>query len=109
MGCLLEIFFEIFITGILEVTTAVYFKLATVFVPDKTHSEKAKDTVKNIVITASVLLLLVLVFGIIFLLPPYPTLHLIGKYMTFIPLSIIGIQVLLGIIVTVVKIAKNKR
>ena len=98
MGCLLEVLFQLFIEGIIELVMSIYLKFVTSIAP-----EKAKSTAKNIITTISVLLVLVLFIGIIFLLPDDPVFNTIGKYMTFIPLSIIAIQLIIGIFFTVIK------
>ncbi len=108
MGCLTEMFVEIFIEGVLNLVMYVYLKLAHVFVPDKEISEMTKNKIKNVITTISVLLTLTLFIGVIFLLTDDSRFSAAGKCMTFIPLSIIGGQVVLGIIVTIVRVIKNK-
>ena len=104
MSCLIELFLEIFIEGILSLVMSACLKLVHVFVPSKEITPKMKEKIKNTITTISVLLILILFIGVIFLLPPDDTnLNTIGKYMTIIPLSIIGLQIVLGIIITIVK------
>ena len=106
MGCLFEIFIEIFIEGILSLVMFIYFKLAYMLVPNKKF-EKTETKVRNIITIVSVLLVLFLFIGLIFLLPDDAAFNAIGKYMTFIPLSIIGLQVVLSIVVMIVKLVKR--
>ena len=57
----------------------------------------------------SVLLILTLFMGLLFLLPDDPLFHTIGQYMTFIPLIILGVQVVLGVTIIVVKLIRKKK
>lgn len=109
MGCLFEFFFEVFIEGILNVVMHIYLKLSYIFIPQKEISKKTKNKIRDIITTISVFLFLSLFIGVIFLLSPDAIINIIGKYLTFIPLSIIGMQIILGIIVTVVKAVKHQK
>ena len=102
MGCLLELFFEIFVEGIFELIGYCYIKLMQLIVPDKKVSEKTKKTIRNIATTFAVLLAVVLIIGFILLVQEDLFVKNIGKYMTYIPLSIMVLQILLGIIVKIV-------
>ena len=102
MGCLLELFFEIFVEGIFELIGYCYIKLMQFIVPDKKVSEKTKKTIRNIATTFAVLLAVVLIIGFILLVQEDLFVKNIGKYMTYIPLSIMVLQILLGIIVKIV-------
>ena len=107
MGCLFEIFIEIFIEGILNLVMFIYLKLAHMLVANKKNSEKTETKVRNIITIVSVLLVLSLFIGLIFLLTDDAAFNAIGKYMTFIPLSIIGLQVVLSIVVMIAKLVKR--
>ncbi len=102
MGCLLELFFEIFGEGIFELIGYRYIKLMQLIVPNKKVSEKTKKTIRNIATTFAVLLAVVLIIGFILLVQEDLFVKNIGKYMTYIPLSIMVLQILLGIIVKIV-------
>lgn len=102
MGCLLELFFEIFVEGIFELIGHFYIKLMQLIVPDKTVSEKVKKTIKNIASTFAALLAVVLIIGFILLIQEDPFINSIGKYMTYIPLTIMALQVFVGILVKIV-------
>ena len=102
MGCLLELFFEIFLEGIFELIGYCYIKLMQLIVPDKKVSEKTKKTIKNIATTFAALLAIVLIIGFILLVQDDPFIKNIGKYMTYIPLAIMALQVLIGISVKIV-------
>ena len=102
MGCLLELFFEIFVEGIFELIGYCYIKLMQLIVPDKKVSEKTKKSIRNIATTFAVLLAVVLIIGFILLVQEDLFVKNIGKYMTYIPLSIMVLQILLGIIVKIV-------
>ena len=107
MGCLLELFLEVFIEGMLNVVMYFYLKLAHVFIPDKEISNKKRKKIRNAITTFSCLLFISMIIGVLFLLPPSLTLNNIGKCMVFIPLSIIVLQIVLGIVVVVVKNIKR--
>ena len=102
MGCLLELFFEIFGEVIFELIGHCYIKLMHLIVPDKTVSEETKKTIRNIATTFAALLAIVLVIGFILLIQDDPFIKNIGKYMTYIPLGIMALQVLIGILVKIV-------
>ena len=101
MGCLLELFFEIFVEGIFELIGHCYIKLMQLIVPDKTVSEETKKTIKNIATTFAALLAVVLIIGFILLIQEDPFINNIGKYLTYIPLAIMALQVLVGILVKI--------
>ena len=107
MGCLFEIFIEIFIEGILNLVMFVYLKVAHILVPNKDISPKTENRIRNMITIISVLLVLTLFIGVIILLPDDAIFNTIGKYMTFIPLSIIGLQVVLSIVVMIAKLVKR--
>ncbi len=102
MGCLLELFFEIFVEGIFELIGYCYIKLMQLIVPNKTASEKARRTIKKIATTIAAILGIVLIVGIILLVQADPFIKTIGKYMTYIPLAMIVLQMVVGIIVKIV-------
>ena len=72
---------------------SAYLKLST----SPFHDTAKFKKVKNAVTTVSVLEAMCLFLGIIFLLPNDPTFNAVGKYMTFIQLSIIAIQLIIRI------------
>jgi hypothetical protein len=109
MGCVFEIFIEMLIEGILNLVMFVYLKLAHVLVPTKKITKKTESKIKNVIATISVLLVLTIFWGILFLLPDDAAFNTIGKYMTLIPLSIIGLQVVLSIFVMIAKLAKRHK
>ena len=99
MGCLLEFFGELFFELILH----CYIELMRLIVPSKTFSEKAKRKMRKIATVIAALLVVVLIVGLIFLLQADPLIKTIGKYMTYIPLAIIVLQISAGIIVKIVE------
>ena len=101
MGCLIEMFFEIFLEGIIELILYCYIKLMHLIIPNKMFSEKEIKNIKNFCTTVAAILLIVLIIGLLLLLGADPFIKNIGKYMTYIPLSIIVLQILLGIIVKI--------
>lgn len=109
VGCLFEIFFEILIEGVMELVMWIYLKLMFLIVPENELSKRTEEKIRNAVTTVSIVLLIVLFIGVVLWLGKMPPWETIGKYMTLIPLSIIGVQVLLGIALMVVKIVKKQR
>lgn len=101
MGCLFEFFFQLFIEGTVGLLMSVYLKLSSSLIPATAQSEKVKTKIKNTITTISVFEILFLFLGIIFLLPDDPTFNIIGKFMTFVPLSIIVLQLIIGITFTI--------
>ena len=102
MGCLLEMFFEIFFEGIVELFGYCYMKLMQLIVPNKMVSEKTKRRVKQTATTIAALLAVVLIIGIVFAIQEDPFFKNIGKHITYISLAIIVLQVFLGILVRIV-------
>lgn len=109
MGCLLELILEVFFEGMVELIGYCYIKLMQLIVPDKIISEKTKKTIKNVVTTFAVLLALALIIGVLFLIQDDPVIKNIGKYLTYIPLGIIALQVSVGILVMIIGRLKSNR
>ena len=107
MGCLLELIFEIFVGGMFELIGHCYIKLMQLIIPNKTVSEKAKRTIKNIATTFAALLAVILIIGFALLVQEDPLIKNIGKYMTYIPLAIIALQILVGILVKIISHIKK--
>ena len=102
MGCLAELFFEIFAEALFELIGYCYIKLMQLIVPDKTVSETAKKRIKNIATTIAALLAVVLIIGFILFVQDDPVIKSVGRYMTFISLAIIALQMLTGILIKIV-------
>lgn len=103
MGCLFELIFEV----IFEFFIDCYIKLMQLIIPDNIMSEKTKKIIKNTVTTIALLLVVVLITGIVLILPDDPSIKIIGKYMTYIPLTIIVLQIILGITVRIASHSKK--
>ena len=97
MGCLFELLFEIIFEGIIELIGYCYIKLMQLIIPNKTVSEKTRGIIKYTVTIIAALLGVVLIIGLILLIQDDPTIKNIGRYMTYIPLAIMGLQIFLGI------------
>ena len=104
MSCLIEFFGELFF----ELIVYCYMKLMQLIVPNKTISEKTEKTIKDTVTTVAAILFIILIIGIILLLAGDKTFNIVGRYMTFIPLSIILLQIMLGIAIKIITHYKNK-
>ena len=102
MGCLIELFFEIFVEGIIELFGYCYIKLMQLIVPNKTASEKVKRIIKGIATTIAALLVVFLIIGLSLLVQDDPFVKTIGGYMTYIPLAMIVFQIAVGIVMKIV-------
>ena len=99
MGFLLELLFE----GIFELILYSYIKLMQLIIPKKTVSQKARKIIKIIVSGFSTILIFTIIIGIALFTEEDPYIQNLGKYMTFIPLAIIAVQILLGIFVRILR------
>lgn len=103
MGCLFEIIFEVFFEGVFEGIMWCYMKLMQLIIPQKNISDKTKKIIKNVITIASPTLFLILFIGAVcWFQDAELTVKHIGKYMTLIPLTIITLQISLGIISKIV-------
>ena len=102
MGCLIELFFEIFVEGIIELFGYCYIKLMQLIVPNKTTSEKVKRIIKGIATTIAALLVVFLIIGLFLLVQDDPFVKTIGGYMTYIPLAMMVLQIAVGIVLKII-------
>ncbi len=102
MGCLFEFLFEIFVEAIIELIGHCYIKLMQLIVPHKTINENIKRVIKIIATTIAAILGVVLIIGLIFLFQEDAFFNKIGKYMTYIVLMIIALQIALGVLAKVI-------
>ena len=103
MGCLVELFFELFAEGLFELMAYCYFKLMQLIVPEKVISEKTKTCMKKIAAVIAGILLFALLIGLVLLSETHPQTKTVGKYMTCISLAIMALQLILGIVLKVCK------
>ena len=108
MGCLFELIFEIVFTVIVEVTLTIYMKLMTLIVPSHQFDEKLKERIKNGLTVFAVLLFFCPFIGFFLFLQPPSITKTIGAYMLFVPLGIMGFQILLGIVCRIISAIKKK-
>lgn len=97
MGCLLEFITEIVAEGVIEFFAYCYLQMMQLIVPDK-----AKKITKIIATTMAAVLFVALIVGLGFFVQEDPAASNIGKYVLAVSLSVIVLQVLLGIIVRIV-------
>ena len=83
MGCLLELFFEIFAEGLVELIGYCYIKLMQLIVPNKAGSVKAKRIIKGMATVIAAFLIVVLPVGLVLLAQDDHLIKTIGKYMTY--------------------------
>lgn len=102
MGCLLFPL-ELLVDGIIE----GWFYLMEWIIPEKYISRTFRIVLKIIVWIFSGLLFLIMGLGVFAIISSDPDIHLLGKYMVFVPLGISAVQILIGIIVRI--ISKKKK
>ena len=108
MGCLFELIFELVFEIIVELVLTVYIKLMCLFVPEHQFDKKLRKKIKNGVTTFAVLLFLCSFIGIFLFLQPPSITKTVGAYMLFVPLGVMGAQILMGIIYRIINAIKNK-
>ena len=109
MGCLLEFLFELVFEILVEAIISLYIKFMTLFVPNHKHTDKAQQRIKTGVTIFAVLLLLCAIIGFIMYMQDDPLIKSIGSYMFFIPLIIMGIQIIAGIVYRIFRKFKKKK
>lgn len=102
MGCLLEFITEIVAEGVIEFFVYCYLQLMQLIVPDKAVSEKAKKIAKIIATTIAVVLFVAAIVGLGFFVQEDPVASNIGKHVLAVSLSVMALQVLLGITMRIV-------
>lgn len=102
MGCLIELIFDIFVEGIIELIGYCYIKLMQLIVPSKAVTDKTKRVVKIVATTVAAVLAITLIVGLFLIIQEDPLIHLIGEYLVFIPLSIMVLQISLGIVAKII-------
>ncbi len=80
----------------------------TLIVPDRTITEQTRVKMKKIVKACSAVLLIMMIVGLVLLLSGEALIETVGKYMFYIPLAVIVVQIILGIIVKIIFKTKNK-
>ena len=109
MDFLYQIFLDIFVEGIWSLVFHVYLIFAKIFVPHKKMTEKTRNKIEKAITAISFVLLSCVFFGLPFLSSDREILYKIGEYMILIPLSIIGLQIILGILVSIVRTVKRSK
>ena len=74
---------------------------------NKKITKKTESKIKNVITTISALWVLTLFYGVMFLLSDDATFNAIGKYMTFIPLSIMVLSLVLLRVEKAVSVAEK--
>lgn len=102
MGFFMELISDIFIEGIIEFFGYCYLQLMQLIVPDKTVSERARKNIKIVATTIAALLFAAVIVGLSLFVQEDPFTSNIGKYVLGISVSIMALQVLLGITMRIV-------
>ena len=108
MGCLFELIFELVFEIIVELMLTIYMKLMSLIVPANQFDERVKEKIKNGVTVFAVLLFLCSFIGFLLFLQPPSITKIVGAYMLFVPLGIMGFQILLGIVCRIIIAIKKK-
>ena len=108
MGCLFELVFTFIFEIVVEVVITVYIKLMTLFVPEHQFDEKLRERIKDGVTVFAVLLFLCSFIGFFLFLQPPSLTKTIGAYMLFVPLGMMGVQIVVGIIYRIIKAMRKK-
>ena len=109
MGYLFEFLFELVFEITAELVLAIYIKLMTWAVPEHKFDERLREKIKKgVTVFAALLFLSSLIGFFLFLQPPSIT-KTVGAYMLFIPLGIMGVQIILGIVCQIVNTIKKKK
>ena len=104
METFFQIFFEIFGEAAIGLLARFLIELIQLVSPGKKVSEKTKQTIEKIISMFSTLLVVVLMLGLLILVGTEDlVMKNIGNYMTLIPLSIIALQVVVGIFAKIIK------
>lgn len=101
---LFELFFELFIEVISSLYACAYIRLARAFDPKKAITPKVEKRIEIIVTIITVILFFAMVIGICILSDG--EMYTLGMCLTFIPLTVLILQVVLSIAVI---ISKGKR
>ena len=97
MGCLVEFFVE----AVFELLGEAYFYIMRQVVPKHTFRPKTEKRLKTFATLFSVVLLLSVLAGLIMISTEEGEIVNIGKYVTFISLGLIAIQIILAIAVRI--------
>lgn len=108
MSFIIEFLVEVFFEAVIELVGYCYLKLMSLIVPEKAVSNRIKKKIKRIVTVISASLAIVLIIGVILFALDDPLASTIGMYMTYIPLAIIALQILLGIVMKVAGYLKRR-
>ena len=108
MGCLFEFIFEVVFTGLFHLLLEGYIAISFLIIPRDGISKARENKIRKTLTGFFAILLLFVLFGVIFMLPNMPVLNIVGKYMTFVSLSIIGLQILIGIVAAAVRAIKKR-
>ena len=104
MGCLFEFIFEL----VFEIVATIYIELMTLIVPKRQFEEKQREKIKGGVAIFALLLFVCAFIGFVLFLQPPSVAKTVGAYMLFIPLGIMGVQIVAGIIYQIIKAIKNR-
>lgn len=103
MGCLFELFFDIFLEGSMELTAWCYLKIIQLIFPEKTISERTRKTIKTVTGLIGMLCFLAILVGLIMLLQDGAMTKTVGKYTVLIALALLLLPMVVGGIVWVLR------
>lgn len=109
MGCLIELFLEIFVEGLLEWIAQCYLKLVLLILPERRISELTRRIVKTVAVIVMFCLFLVLLIGLSLLVQQDPDIQQIGSNMIRISLFVMAGQILFGILAWIIRCCKKQK
>lgn len=95
MECLFEFFVEVIGEFVIEGIMYLYMWMMNLIIPGKMMSPKTEKRIRRIVTCYAAILIIALIVGAVILAAT--DLVILGRYLTFIPLSLIALQFVLGI------------
>lgn len=104
MEFIVELLGEIFI----EAFMTFFMWLMELIVPEKTFGEKMEKAIRKAIKIFSAILFIMLIIGIILFVQEDEKIKLVGKFLTYIPLAIIIVQIVAGVVMKLTKHFKLK-
>ena len=109
MGCLIELFFDVFVEGFVELISYCYMKAVMRLCPKKRISDRTRHIIECVTGLVALLLWLVLITGFALAIQDDPMLKRIGINTAYISLGLILLPVVLSIPMCIIRCIKKKK
>ena len=109
MDLILELIVELVFELVCEGVVFIYLKLMCLIVPQKKNDPCGRENAEHTVKIFSVILMVIIFVGLIFIISGDSTFHTVGLFMTYIPLSVISVQIIAGICLKIIKSLKKQK